>query len=170
MRYILSIFLILLLLSGCSWFGPNKFDPSKPKPITIEKQKSYNIDLSKLKKIKSLDPIYVDENFNKISPDKAKYAILDLKEMKKVKVIIDLAKTYKDITKKQEVIINNKIDIINKYIEQLKLEREKTIEYRNLWVNAENRLREEKWNNEIQDLMDKAGIAGLIAAIIVISI
>lgn len=166
----LVIFLILIFLGGCSWIGPKEFSPDKPQSLKLEKTEAYDVDLSKFDKPDSLDPLFVDKDFKEVSPENASYVVFTPQEFNKVRVIVKLAKNYKKIILKQEELVNLKIDIINKYKDQLELEREKAIEYRNLWVNTENRRREEKWNNEIQDYLDKAGLVALVAAIIVISL
>lgn len=165
-----TLLVFTIFLSGCGWIGPKEFNPESPQPLSIEKQEKYNINLSKLKKPESLNPKFVNKNFEEVLPENATYVLFNPKEFDKVRVIVKLAKTYKEVVEKQEELINTKIRIINKYQEQLELEREKAIEYRDLWVNTENLRREEDWNNTLQDYLDKAGIAALIAAIVIISL
>jgi len=156
-------FLALLVFVICVGCGPAKFTPREPLDITFDKTPVYSLDLSKIPKPSKLKPIWVDGRFNEVnSPEKATFVVLDTREYAKVGALVKLASTYKKLTKEQEVLVNIYIDQINSLKEYLALERAKSKEYRNLWVDSENALRQERYEHKMDNLLYK-GVFGVIA-------
>lgn len=174
MKKWIVLFMILLLggfIIGC---GPTKVDPFKPKPISFNKTEEYKVNLDKVEKPDPIQPIYVKEkegSIKKVPKENATMVLLPQQEYKKVSALLEVAHGYKKIAKKQEDLVNLKIDEINSLKEYIALERKKSNQYREMWINSENKYREEKWNHEWDNKINKIGtyiitigsIAGIIA-------
>lgn len=148
-----------ILLCCCA---PKKFVPREIPDVKFNKTPEYSVDLSNIPKPDKLVPIFVDENFNETSKDNAKYIVLTPKEYAKVGAVVKLAKTYKEIVKEQEVLINTDIRIINSLKEYIALEQMKANEYRKLWADSENAYRQEQYNHKLEQAVTK-GMFGSIA-------
>jgi len=151
----LSCLLILLLCVSCA----SKFNPYTPPDIKFEKTAyfSNDVEMERIKGLGSiaLNPIYVDANNKPISPDKAVGVILSSDNYKDVGVMIEKMKSYKQLAEEEETITNLYIDINNSKNEYISLERQKAIEYRELWVNAKTDLVEEKDSHDRDNLLNK---------------
>jgi len=154
------IFSILIFMIGCA---PAPFIPRKPPDIKFEKTVLYVLDLSKIPKPDKLKPIWMDSKFNQVdSPDKASFVVLSPQEYAKVGAIVKLAKNYKSIAKEQETLINIYIDQINALKEYVALEKAKSEEYRNLWIDSENKYRQEVYSHKMDNILYK-GVFGIIS-------
>lgn len=122
------LFLVLLCI-GCA---PKQFEPFQPPEIKFEKTQEYKLDLSSIKKPEKISPIFVDDNFKEVSIDEAKFVLLSPSEYAKVGAIVQMAVTYKKISTEQETLINLHINTINALKEYLEMERQKSLQYREL--------------------------------------
>jgi hypothetical protein len=164
---------IILLISSilCIGCAPPKFIPKEPPVIAFQKELPYTVDLSDI--ITPDKPVYlwVDKDFNQVPMNDATYLLLTKKEFAKFTAQLKIKETYKEIIMKQEVLINAKIAIINSLKEYVALEQMKVTEYRSLWADSENAYRQEKYYNEINNVINKGflgfiSIGALIALII----
>lgn len=153
-KYIMYLFLVLLCI-GCA---PKAFVPFEPPQIQFEKTQEYKLDLSSIKKPEKISPIFVDDNFKEVSVDEAKFVLLSPSEYAKVGAIVQMAVTYKQISTEQETLINLHINTINALKEYLEMERQKSLQYRELWVNAENNYRYEKWEHDKSSFFYQTGL------------
>lgn len=149
----------VFLLCSCA---PKKFIPKEPPPVVFDKTPEYSVDLSTIPKPDKLVPVFVDENFEETTMDKAKYVLLTPQEYAKVGAVVKLAKAYKEIVKEQEVLINTDIQIINSLKEYIAMEQMKAKAYRDLWADSENAYRQEQYNHKIEQAATK-GLFGTIA-------
>jgi len=153
-KYVLYLFLVLLCV-GCA---PKQFEPFQPPEIKFEKTQEYKLDLSSIKKPEKINPIFVDGNFKEVSIDEAKFVLLTPSEYAKVGAVVQMAVTYKQIAIEEETLINLHINTINALKEYLELERQKSLQYRELWVNAENNYRYEKWEHQKSSFFYQTGL------------
>jgi hypothetical protein len=160
------VFLLILsiLLPGCA---ATKFEPYKPPELKFEKTAKYNVQ-DKLKDIPKPDRPerkLAILNGNKISftedANQANVVLFDFNEYRKIAALLELTKTYKHIVLEQEALVNIHIDTINAYKEFLELERLKALAYRDLWVDSENRYREERHDHKVDNFMNK-GLSTLL--------
>ena len=127
-KYVLYLFLVLFCI-GCA---PKQFEPFQPPQIQFEKTQEYKLDLSSIKKPEKIVPIFVDDNFKEVSVDEAKFVLLSPTEYAKVGAIVQMAVNYKQIALEQETLINLHINTINALKEYLEMERQKSLQYREL--------------------------------------
>lgn len=169
LKKIFVLFLALVfLITGCA---PATFVPYKSPEVKFEKTPPYKVDLTSIIKPDKAVHIWMDENFKEVPKDKAKYLILTNKEYAKYIAQLKIKKTYEEIIKEQEVLINIYIDTINALKEYVALEKAKAEEYRALWADSENAYRQEKYYNELNSLLQKGilsfiSIGAIIALII----
>ena len=163
MRKLLPIILlgILLLPIGCF---PPKFIPKEPPDLNtkFEPTPPYSIDISKIPKPNKIQPIFVDENFQVVPIEDAKFILLAPSEYAKIAALLKLAKAYKNIIMEQEILVNTNVDIINSLKEYVALERAKAKEYRQLWADSENAYRQEKYAHSLDNAINK-GAFGLMS-------
>lgn len=153
-KWIIILFLVLFCV-GC---GPKHFEPFQPPEIKFQETPEYKLDLSSIKKPEKIQPMYLDDNFKQVSIDKAKFILLTPQEYAKVGAIVEMAVTYKKIAEGQETLINLHINTINTLKEYMELERKKSLQYRELWVNAENNYRYEKWEHSKTKFFYQTGL------------
>ncbi len=160
MKNVIPIILlsIFILSFGCA---PTKFIPREPLDTKFDPTPPYTIDLSKIPKPNKLKPIFMDENFKKVTMDKAKFIVLTQVEYAKIAALLKLAKAYKNIIKEQALLTNTHIDIINSLKEYVALEKAKAKEYRQLWADSENAYRQEKYAHSVDNAINK-GAFGLM--------
>lgn len=149
--------LFLFLLTSCAPATIKPIESFNPK---FEKTPPYEVGLD-LPKPDKIQPIYVDENFQRTTVDKAKFVVLAPKEYAKVAALLKLAKGYKSIAKEQGVLINLHIDTINALKEYVQLEQYKAKAYMELYVNSENAYRQEVYQHKLDNAIHK----GLFAVI-----
>ena len=152
---------MMTLLVGC---GPKTFTPNiePPAPIEIEPTKPFTVqpDLEKIVKPKPLNPIYIKLNDDGTitqlpTADGATHLLLSPTEYSKVGALLKLAKTYKALVIKEEEIINTYIAQNNALKELLKLERQISLHYYNLWVNAENLRLQAEYTHQIDSAVNR---------------
>ena len=167
-KFIILGIIISFIGVGCA---PPKFIPREPPVVTFKKEPPYKIDLSTI--VKPDKPVYIwmNEDFKEVPQNEAKYLILTKKEFAKFVAQLQIKQTYKSIIISQEALINAKIEIINSLKEYVSLEQMKAKEYRDLWVDSENAYRQEKYNSDMNNLLNKGilsviSIGALIALII----
>ena len=169
------IVLISVLMSGCS---PAHFEPFKPPEIYYDRIDPYDIQsvLDTIPKPKKLQPIYVKiegtylEVVTKES-GAANHILLVPKEYAKVGAVVKLATTYKKVAIEQELLINTYIDQINALREMVKLERQKSLMYRELWVQSENAYRQEVAEHKRDNWMNRTAMYIItIGSIVVIAL
>ena len=163
MKYIISMgFLgLIFLLSNCS---TKEFNPPKEVPLEFNKTEEYNISdkLNEIKKPEKLNPLYI--KWDGSSPrflvvnnsQEATHILLAPQEYAKVGQVVEIAKAYKTIITDQEDLINQFVYKENLWKELLQMERQKAINYRELWVNSENMYRNEKWDHRLDNFINKS--------------
>lgn len=154
--------LSLLFLINCST-APMAYKEI-PK-LEFERTPSYTIDLDDIKKPDAPKVKYGRYNSNGLLSilesdsdiNSNDVIIFDTEEYKKIGQVVVLTTTYKNIIKQQEVLINQKIEIENSLKEFVELERLKTKEYADLWVDTVNMYELEKrdhnWDNNLHTVM-----------------
>lgn len=162
-----SFILLSTLLISCA---PAKFVPQELPVVKFESTPKYSIDLSEIPKIEKPIKIWVDENFKTTDEQHAKYLILSPKEYAKYISKLQIKETYKEIIEKQEILVNTYIDQINALKELVALEQAKAKAYRDLWVDAENSYRQEKYDHQIDNLTNRGIIGAISIGAIVIAI
>lgn len=150
----------LFLITSCA---PKNITPKKIPDLKYEKTATYNIidELNKLPKPDKIKPIYVILDGNQIiksTKEEATYILLAPKEYSKVGAVVDLAVSYKKIVKEQEVLVNTYIKQINALKTLLELERQKVQHYQELYINAENAYRQEKYDHKFDNILNRAGM------------
>ena len=111
--------IVLFLAAGCA---PPKFIPRDPLKVEFKPTPPYEINLDKIPKPEKLKPVFVNEKFEEVPKDQAKFIVLDPENYAKIAALLKLAKAYKNIIKEQEVLVNAHIQLINALKEYLKLE------------------------------------------------
>lgn len=156
MKKILLLIMMTVFVFG---FGcaPKDFKPYQPSKLEFEKSKPHQLDLSQIPKPEKIQPIYVNDHFEEVSKENATMVVLTPDEYKKVGALVKLAVNYKQIAKEEAKLVNTKIDIINSLKELAALERKKVRAYRELWVNSENMYRQEKWEHDKDNLINRIG-------------
>lgn len=149
------IWLLLIFLISC---GPKEFVPYEPPKIDFNATKPYTLDLSSIQKPDKLQPIFVDKDFNEVDMNNASYIVLTPKEYGKINTLLKIATTYKKVALEQAELVNIHIDTINSLKEFLELERNKSLQYRELWINAENNYRYEKYEHTKDNFINKTGM------------
>jgi len=149
---------IFLLSVGCA---PPKFITKEPFQAKFEPTPPYELDLSKIPKPDKLKPMFMNEKFEEVPIDQAKFIVLDPKEFAKIAALIKLAKAYKNIAEEQASLINIRIELINALKEYLAIEQAKANEYRQLWADSENAYRQERYSHKFDNLLNK-GVFGAI--------
>ena len=153
----------VFLLFGCA---PSKFEPYTPPPIHYDKLEDYDVQemLAKIPKPDRLAPIYVileGDYVNRLKKDQkelATHILLVPKEYAKIGGVVKLAKTYKEIVIEQEILINTYIAQINALREMLVLERQKAILYKELWADSENAYRQEQYEHNRDNILNRTGM------------
>ncbi len=159
---IMSMFVCLCFL--CASCAPAKFTPVTPIEIKFDKTEAYEVQsqLAKLPKPSKLIPMYVKMNGQTIkelpTAEGATHILLVPKEYGKIGGLLKLTKSYKAVAIEQEYLINTYISEINALKELVSLERQKTLMYRELWVDSENRYRQEKSQHNIDNAINKTGL------------
>jgi hypothetical protein len=154
---------LLLLLTGCA---PSKFEPYRPPEIKYDKLQDYDIKeaLNNIPKPDKLVPIYVKlegtyiTQLTKEQKDQATHILLAPNEYAKVGAVVKLAGTYKEIVIEQESLVNTYIAQINALREMIALERQKALLYRELWVDSENAYRQEKYEHDRDNTLNRTGM------------
>lgn len=165
----LRSWVIPILLTFFCFGCVSKFEPAKPLELKFEKTPPYSIQeaIEKIPKPNSINPKFVTVSKNNVitytSPNSATNILLDFQDYKNIAALLELTKTYKTIALQQESLVNIYINTVNAYKEYLELERAKSIEYMNLWVDSENRYREERRDHQIDNIINR-GIALILFA------
>lgn len=159
-RRMLQTVILFFLLCSCA---PAKFEPYRPPEIKYDKLEDYDVQslLANIPKPEKLEPIYVKLdgiNITKVSKEEATHILLAPKEYAKVGGVVKLATTYKEIAIEQETLINTYIAQINSLREMIVLERQKALLYRELWVDSENAYRQEKYEHDRDNALNRTGM------------
>ena len=166
-KLLTCIIVLVMLLFGCS---PKLLQPKELPDLKFEKTQLYSLDISTIPKPDKIVPIYVDDNYNLVDVENARYIILTSVEYAKIAGLLKLAIAYKNIAKEQEILINSNIEIINSLKEYVALERMKAQEYRNLWIDSENAYREERYSKKWNDFINKGTMSIISIGAIVLAI
>jgi len=170
-----SITLALLLVIGCASTPiPYKEIPE----IHFETAEPYKIDLDSIQKPsppKAKYGKYIDNGDVQLlaaddTIDSAAVVVFDLNEYKKIGQLVVLTTTYKNIIEQQSVLINNKIEIENSLKELMALERMKTKEYADMWVDMANTYQREKHDHKMDNIMNKVTQMLLVGLLVGVSI
>jgi hypothetical protein len=172
MKFITSI-ITLVLLSGCAAVQvPYKEIPK----LEFEKSPRYEINLDSIQKPSAPKVKYGDYTINDtikiITPEEVSsksVVIFDLEEYKKIGQLTVLALSYKSIIQQQEVLINQKIDIENSLKEFVELERLKSKEYADMWIDNVNMLNQERHSHTQDNVINKIFEAVLASAVLVLA-
>ncbi len=170
MRYIYLIMLIFLM--SCT---TPQISPYTPPPISYKEKPSYSSNeiLESIPKPKKIKVKYIKIEDNKITItniDEATHILLTKTEYNKIASLVILCKTYKNIIKNNDVLININIDTINKLQEQVILERINAMRYRDQYIEAEFRRRQEIIDHKTDNLINKILITIESLTIIILGI
>jgi len=162
-KVLVYLTLFLFLLTSCA---PAKVIPVKRFDPKFERTPPYEVSID-LPKPDKIVPIYVDENFQRTTIDKAKFVVLAPAEYAKVAAIVKLAKNYKAIAKEQQVLVNIHIDTINALKEYVALEQAKFRAMEELSVHYQNAYNQEAYYHKLDNAIHKGMFAVItIGAII----
>ena len=157
------LFVLIIIFSSASC-APKEFTPFKPDEIKFEKTSDYDIkqDLENIIKPDPIKPIYarVVNDQIEIVEDRslATHILLPPQEYAKVAAVVKLSITYKDIILQQEALINQYIAQTNVLKELLEMERQKSLNYRELWVISENMYRQERYDHQVDNFINKSSL------------
>jgi len=152
------IWLILtLFMIGCA---PKPFIPMEVPVLKLKPTPSYVLDLSSIDNLKPpvIQPIFLNDAMQIVTKEEATNIMLSPQEYRKILTLLKMAKGYKDVAIKEGELINIKIKTINSLKELMMLEREKTMVYKELWVNSENAYRQEKYYHTQDNIIFKSGM------------
>lgn len=166
----LLIVLMIISITSCASTIERKPLP----PLEFEKTEPYEIDLSTIIKPDKPSPIFAyqddDGNIERTDIDNANVVIFTKEEYKKIGQLVILTSTYKKLLKQQEVLINNRIEINNSLKEFVELERMKSQQYQDMWIDSENMYRYERQQHKQDNFFNKVIHLILTGAIIAIAI
>jgi len=173
MSYIKKIIPILLTVFLCTSCASTIKREPLPE-LKLDKTSEYSIDLTKIEKPSPIRPIFAHRddsgNIKESSMDDANVVILEQEEYKKVAQLVILATSYKKIIEQQTVLVNNQIDINNSLKEFVELERLKSREYQNMWLDSENTYLSEKYDHKVDNVLNKIVQLILTGAIVAIAL
>lgn len=162
-KYFTVLMVSLFLLTSCA---PRVIKPVQHFEPKFDRTPPYEVGLD-LPKPDKIVPIYVDENFQRTTIDKAKFVVLAPAEYAKVAALVKLAKNYKAIAKEQQVLVNIHIDTINALKEYVALEQAKARAYNELAVHYQNAYNQEAYYHRLDNAIHKGMFAVItIGAII----
>lgn len=168
-KKICIVFLCILFLASCA---PTQFVPREMKKLhKFELTLMYELKTDIIVPADKPVQILLDKNFQITTDAKqAKYIAFAPKEYTKVQSFLKAGKTYKEITKEQENLINAYIQTINALKEYIALQQLKAEEYRQLWADSENAYRHSHHQHKIDNMFHKSiiGIMGVGAIVIAI--
>ena len=162
-KYLTYLALFLFLLTSCA---PAQIKPAEMFQPQFQKTPPYEVNLD-LPKPDKIVPIYVDDNFQETTIDKAKFVVLAPKEYAKVAALLKLAKNYKAIAKEQQVLVNIHIDTINALKEYVALEQAKARAWQELAVHWENTYNREAYYHKVDNAINKGTFATIAIGVIV---
>ena len=159
-RTLVLLLILTFLVASCA---PKQFEPWTPPEIKFEPTPPYEIQeaLKNIPKPDKLEPVYVTisgDEVKQVPKEQATHILLVPKEYAKVGAVVKLAKTYKEIVVEQEAIINSYIEANNALKEMLALERQKALMYREMWVDSENAYRQEKYEHDRDNYINRTGM------------
>lgn len=167
-KYVIMFIMMFIMMTGCAGktFKPTPVDVYNPKALT-----EYVYDYSKDAKPQKLNPIFLDKDFKECTANKARYLAFDSKEFTKIKHLKKIAKYYKDQVGEHVILVNDYIKITNLERENTKLENQKSIKYRELWIQSEEAYRQEKYWHKIDNWINRISScimgAGLVYVVII---
>lgn len=177
MKTLCKCLIILILLTSCA---PAQFTPFTPPEIQYESTPPYSVEetLAAIPKPSKIERVYVkmtqlpsSGEFTALvvaSRSEATHILLVPKEYAKVGGVLKVAKAYKAVALEQENLINTYISQINTLKELLALERQKTIMYKELWVDSENAYRQEKYDHDVDNIFHRGVIGTMVIGLIVV--
>jgi len=165
-RFIIVLCLVLSLVISCA---PKEFTPYQPPEIKFEKTLPYELDTTAVDALKpeKIKPIYVNEEFQEVPKEEAKFVVLAPSEYAKIAAILKIAKAYKDVAKEQEVLINTHINIINSLKEFVALEQAKTRAALELYGYSENAYRQERYDHKLDNAINKMSFGAIALGVII---
>lgn len=154
-----KILILLTILFCCVACGPKQFKPAELPKIEFNATSEYHLDLDKIQKPEKIVPQFAKLSGNNLvfvsDSKEATHVVLVPQEYAKISEIINLAITYKSITKEQEVLINMYISQVNSLKELIAVQQETTKQYRELWIAAENSYRYEQYIHNQDNMYNK---------------
>jgi len=148
----LLLVIVMLLFVGCSHM---EYKPTTLPEYKVEKMEPYVYDESKDPRPIPLNPIFLDENFVQCNKEDAKYLAFSNKEFAKIRYLKEIAKYYKDQNSNHVILINDYIRIINLHNEYIKLEEQKSMQYKRLWEDSEKAYQKEKFYHGIDNWINR---------------
>lgn len=135
-NFILSILIIPLLFLGCVT-NDKKFDVKVLEPIQIDRTEVYKLDTSNIDNlfINTLEQINNDIIITTNENDET-VIIMDEETFAKIADISEIAEAYQNTIDQQTDLVNVYVDEINALKELVKLERERAIIYKDLWITS----------------------------------
>jgi len=165
MKKFIVFFSVILFLFGCA---PKEFKPFVINDgISFKKEKPYVLNLDNIQKPSKLKTFFLDENYKLCDINEAKYVAMAPKEYNKIAQLLILTKTYKNIAKEQAKLINVEINKNNALKEYIMLDVQKIKYYRELWANSENAYRQERYDHQMDERINKISQTGIIFGLIV---
>lgn len=176
MKTVAKCLVLLLVLTSCA---PAQFTPFTPPEVKYDRSPPYSVEesLAAIPKPAKMEPIYVrlepTANTDVVTAhiladkDQATHILLVPSEYAKIGGVLKVAKAYKAIAVEQEHLVNTYISQINILKELLELERQKTIMYKELWVDSENAYRQEKFDHKMDNMFHRGVIGTIVIGAIV---
>ena len=142
--------LLILLCVFCVSCTPKPFEPrSEIHDLSWERIDRYEDHHTELAKIKALGNFDIQPKITRLN------VILSKADYKKFAVCIEKGQALKTLAVNEAELINYYINIINHQRTWMELERKKTVEYKELWVRAENAYRLEEYRHNRDNLANK---------------
>ena len=142
--------LLILLCVFCVSCAPKPFEPrSEIHDLSwerIDRYEDHHVELAKIKALGNFDirPKMTSTN-----------VILSKADYKKFAVCIEKGQALKTLAVNEADLVNYYIDIVNHQRSWMELERKKTVEYKELWVRAENAYLQEEYRHKRDNLVNK---------------
>lgn len=156
-----AVLVLSAFLFGCKTVEPYTQEP--PSLDTIPRFESYNSGIDNIEKPNMPNFIFATLNQDgtyKIIPDNSletpTHIVMTQEDFANIEALVDLTITYKGVIKGQEELINTNVDMLNGYLDRLKMERELTRQYYYLWNETASTLRRERRDHVIDNIINRA--------------
>lgn len=151
--------IVILALVGIGCAHPKPFEPFKPPEIKFEKTAIYELDITKLKKPDKPVQIWLDEKFKPTEDEtKVQFIAFAPSEFAKIVALNRLYNDQQEIIVKQIELVNLNIEIVNSLKQLMALKNAEINEYISLWANAENAYRSERYEHQMNNLVNRTAM------------
>lgn len=174
MKRFLVLLMILIVptfcITGCKTVDDGLTPPAL-QPIKFDKTEPFKLDVEKLSipdsPIKMYGKINDKGNIDIIQEsENADLVIFTPEEYSKFAALGKLTLTYKDLAKQEELLINTYIDKVNMLKEYTEIERYKTMEYREMWNDAQIQYKNEVKQRHKDNILHKITLGGVCVVFI----